>query len=295
MYPKTKEITYLYDDVEPSLDDDILYHFTTADSFFKILESMSLKSSDFSRLNDLNEGNLRNGNMPNACLDISVGKALCEKGTLLCFTKNFEQEEHNSKMICTGINHPRMWAQYADNNNGVCIALKKEQFLEDNKNLLKDKFYKLENVDYHLVLSLKFDNCCMGADDFIEKNWRELLYLKQDDWKQEKEVRFFALNLESKFLSIENSVAFICLSYGFLHKEENMRKLISYMITPTSISYKKLVPRSFAECVVDGLGYHPEDCASIILGRLLSYLQKYSAYTKWLHDEFNYSVPLKYL
>lgn len=293
MYPKTKEITYLYGIKEPSLDDDVLYHFTTADSFFKILESMSLKSSDFSKLNDLNEGNLRNGNMSNACLDISVGKALCEKGTLLCFTKNFEIHEHNDKILCTGINHPRMWAQYADNNNGVCIAINKEKFLEDNKELLKDKFHKLENIDYQPVLSLKFNECCIGADDFIEKNWRELLYLKQDDWKQENEVRFFALNLESKFLSIENSVAFICLSYGFLHNDENMRNLISYMVTPTSKAYKKLVPQSFAECVVDGLGYHPEDCTSIILGRLFSYVQKYSAYTKWLRDEFNCNVPLK--
>ena len=104
MYPKTKEIVYFYDSYAPSLEDGILYHFTSADSFFKILETMTLKSSDFGKLNDLNEGNLRNGNMTNACLDISVNKALREKGALLCFTENYAHDD----LVFTGINHPRM-------------------------------------------------------------------------------------------------------------------------------------------------------------------------------------------
>lgn len=283
MYPKTKEIVYFYDSYAPSLDDGILYHFTSADSFFKILETMTLKSSDFSKLNDLNESNLRNGNMTNACLDINVNKALHEKGALLCFTKNYA---HNG-IPFTGINHPRMWAQYADNNNGVCIAIKKEQFLEDNKELLCEKFHKMEAVDYQFYPSLHFREDCTDADDFIEKNWHDLVFLKQEDWKQENEVRFFGYDLRSRFLSIENSIAFICLSRSFMQNEEHMRKLISYMVYPTSKAYKKLIPHSFAECLVDESGYNPGDCATFIFGKLFSYSQKCNSFLNWLHDEFN--------
>ena len=285
MYPKTKEIVYFYDSYAPSLEDGILYHFTSADSFFKILETMTLKSSDFGKLNDLNEGNLRNGNMTNACLDISVNKALREKGALLCFTENYAHDD----LVFTGINHPRMWAQYADNNNGVCIAIKKDEFLEDNKELLCEKFHKVEHVDYRFYPSLHFSQDCADADDLKTKNWHDLFFLKQEDWKQENEVRFFGYDLKSSFLSIENSIAFICLSHGFMHNEDNMRKLISYMVSPTSKAYKKLVPHSFAECLVDETGYNPGGCATLILGKLIFYNQKSNSFLNWLHGEFNYN------
>lgn len=284
MYPRTNEITYLYDQQLPKLDDGILYHYTSAKSFFKILEAMALKSSDMRKLNDLNEGNLRNGNMTNACLDVRVGKALCEKGTLLCFTENYAHEG----WVFTGINHPRMWAQYADNNNGVCIAIKENKFLEDNQEMLSGKFYKMEHVDYQFYPSLHFSTDCIDADDFIKRNWHDLLFLKQEDWKQENEVRFFGYDLNNNFLSIENSVAFICLSRGFMQNEENMRKLISYMVSPTSKAYKKLVPHSFAMCLVDETGYNPADCAPFILNKLISSNQEISSFTNWLHDVFKY-------
>ena len=285
MYPKTKEIIFMYNTEYPSLDDGLLYHYTSAESFFKILESASLKSSDFSRLNDLNEGNLRNGDMTDACLDISVREALCKRGFLLCFTENYEQDG----ILSTGINHPRMWAQYADNNNGVCIAIHKAKFLDENAEILNGRFYMLKKVDYRSCLSFKFKKS-NEAEDFLQKNWREILYVKHNDWKQENETRFFGLNLPDKFLSIENSVAFVCLSSAFLKNDDNMNRLIGNIVSPNSKFYHKLVPHSFAECLVDGLGYNPEDCATNILWRIRKNKAKYQQYLAWLNRKLNYKI-----
>ena len=161
--------------------------------------------------------------------------------------------------------------------------------MEDNKELLCEKFHKVEHVDYRFYPSLHFSEDCADADDFIAKNLHDLFFLKQEDWKQENEVRFFGYDLKSSFLSIENSIAFICLSHGFMHNEDNMRKLISYMVSPTSKAYKKLVPHSFAECLVDETGYNPGECATLILGKLIFYNQKSNSFLNWLHGEFNYN------
>lgn len=55
---------YLYHTAElPKKGDGTLFHFTKVESFFKILEDLTLVSSSFRNLNDLNEGNIHNMNM----------------------------------------------------------------------------------------------------------------------------------------------------------------------------------------------------------------------------------------
>lgn len=41
-----------------SMDDNWLFHYTTADSFFKIIKSLKLRTSRLEKLNDLNEINV---------------------------------------------------------------------------------------------------------------------------------------------------------------------------------------------------------------------------------------------
>lgn len=52
-----------------------------------------------------------------------------------------------------GSNHPAMWAHYGENSNGVCIVLDQESLIDNNKELLADYFYKLEDIDYSAVCS----------------------------------------------------------------------------------------------------------------------------------------------
>lgn len=50
---------YLYGSYEmQSPDDGALFHYTKFESFFKIIETMTLRSSPLYRMNDFNEANL---------------------------------------------------------------------------------------------------------------------------------------------------------------------------------------------------------------------------------------------
>ena len=40
------------------INNEYLYHFTSSENLIRILETMSLKLSDFKKLNDLNENNI---------------------------------------------------------------------------------------------------------------------------------------------------------------------------------------------------------------------------------------------
>lgn len=56
---------YLYGSYQtPSIDDGALFHFTNFESFIKIMETMTLRSSPLCQMNDLNEACL-------ACVDWS--------------------------------------------------------------------------------------------------------------------------------------------------------------------------------------------------------------------------------
>ena len=50
---------YLYGvNTVPEVGDGVLFHYTKFESFLKILESMTLRSSPLCKMNDLNEANL---------------------------------------------------------------------------------------------------------------------------------------------------------------------------------------------------------------------------------------------
>lgn len=50
---------YLYGNSElPSPDDGAMFHYTKFERFLKILETMTLRSSPLSKMNDLNEANI---------------------------------------------------------------------------------------------------------------------------------------------------------------------------------------------------------------------------------------------
>ena len=106
--------------------DGELLHFTSAKSFFKILEDLTLLPSLFTNLNDLNEGNVHNMCMnKNFLVMYDADKYIKEKCRVLCFSQNYDIKGFGF----SGVNHPAMWGHYADNSNGVCIAIDKKAIL----------------------------------------------------------------------------------------------------------------------------------------------------------------------
>ncbi len=263
----------------PSINDGFLYHFTSAASLLKIVEYMTLKPSSFTLLNDLNEEELScesSGGMD----AINIRNYIREHCRLICFTQNYEQE--GNSFCHTGCNHPRMWAQYADNSYGACIVINEKEFLKRNEEHLKGKLYKIENVVYKELIYNKNIKTHSDPEKFIRDNWEHLFFKKYIDWEKEHERRFFGINLPD-FFSIKGCIEFICLGWRF--SNENLLNLVRLIVTPGYESYKQLTPHDFAMQLNSNGSVRPQDGASRIFESILKSNQNTTAYLKFLKEQ----------
>lgn len=230
---------YLYGNtMTPSLDDKFLYHFTSAESLMKILENMTLKMSSFENLNDLNEKEV------NFCFQdwwngLKIEKFIVEHCKLISFSQNFQIDDSFCECGC---NHPRMWAQYADNNKGACVVINEEKFIELNRTILDKNFWKIESVSYKPYLFGGNPTDTSIPQKFIEKNYRKIFFEKHNDWKQEDERRLFCIG-GPEFFSINNCIEFICLGNKF--EKTNYSKLSDILISNVDKGFTTLRPHDF--------------------------------------------------
>ena len=183
---------YLYGiHCSPEVGDGALFHYTGFDSFIKILESMTLRSSPLCNMNDLNEADLSGLDWNDDFLRMHQAQNYVRtKCSVISFSQNYEVDS-----VCReGSNHPALWAHYADDSRGACIVLDREALLEVNRDCLQYLFYKLEDVDYtwNQAPSLEVNRERFSTvSEFVQKNYRELFYKKDIDWFNEREVRLF--------------------------------------------------------------------------------------------------------
>lgn len=264
-----------------------IYHYTSADSFFSILNSMSLKVSDFAKSDDLNEANVANvDRIGDARTLISMEKYIKDRCSYLSFVKDGEIGLSGLE----GTNHPRMWSQYAKRGSGVCLAIDEERFLMINSNKLNGKFCKFETVQYEYKNGARIkidDDFIAGRDEYlIKQHYQELFYKKHIDWREENEKRLFGIDLP-EFLSIYGALEFVCLGPKFLRDEGLMTKLIDYLTDTRSPFYGYLVPWSFAGIAPYDYGYYSHDTLAVseILKRLKKW-EKYKLYLdEWCKDD----------
>lgn len=268
-----------YNDMLPSINDGFLYHFTSAASLLKIVENMTLKLSSFTLLNDLNEEELScesSGGMD----AINIRNFIREHCRLICFTQNYEQ---GGNSFChTGCNHPRMWAQYADNSYGACIVINEKEFLKRNEEHLKGKLYKIENVVYKELIYNKKIKTHDNPEKFIKDNVEHLFFKKYIDWGQEHERRLFGIDLPD-FLSIKGCIEFICL--GRRLSNDDLQRLIHLVVTPGYESYLQLTPHDFAIQLNSNGAVRPYDCAGRILETVKISNKDISKYLKYLKED----------
>ena len=183
---------FLYGSYElPSPVDGDLFHYTKFESFLKIIETMTLRSSPLCKMNDLNEANIDSLDWDTDFLMmIQAQKYVKEQCSIISFTKNYM-----TGPICEeGSNHPALWAHYAEDSNGVCIVLDKGSLLEINKKQLAKLFYKMAPIDYSIhcapddeIMKKSFAD----VTDFVQSNYKVLFFKKHTDWSYEREERFF--------------------------------------------------------------------------------------------------------
>lgn len=202
----TKYPLYLYGHEEfPRQGDGALFHFTKTSKLKAIMNDLTLKPSSFEGLNDMNEGNVHNMGLSNNFKVMFAADEYIKKHChIISFSQNYDIHGYGIE----GTNHPAMWAHYADNSNGVCIVIDKASFIERNKSIFEQYFYKFEDVEYDMFNTPKEDKIIYEAECpkvFIKNNWKALFFLKHSDWKNENEHRLFTMGYDGK-LSIDGCI-----------------------------------------------------------------------------------------
>ena len=216
-------------------EDKYLYHFTDIEKVIKILFGDSLKFSKIGTTNDTLESKPKMDiptNQENDLFGIirhlrDINKRHVQ---ILCFTKDVEKKSADSvsgKKAYTdysgrGFALPRMWAQYARNNTGVCLVFDKNQLIEliqdslgislihhgsvryvskfENYNYDPTKLKKLlgQVNQYHNAMQKSFVdlNFLKSNIEFVEYNY----FSKLDDWAGENEYRFLTYGEEDYFI-----------------------------------------------------------------------------------------------
>lgn len=231
---------FLYTQRLPELSDKFLYHYTNSKALFAILKSMSLRVGSFKDLNDLNEADIFStfSNVGKNSPD-EVERFIKEHCGQIGFAQNYVVDH-----IChPGCNHPRMWAQYADNNKGACIVINESTFLEKNKEVLdKIPFWKICNILYNRQI----ENWDINDDrlEFLKLNYSQLFFNKHRDWEHEEERRILTIK-GPEYLSILDCIEFIALGKKF--EKTDYLTLVDIISCKEKSCCNQLKPHDFAK------------------------------------------------
>jgi len=282
--------TYLYHHEElPFRGDGTLFHYTKFDKLLDILDSLTVRPSQFGTLNDMNEGNINNLNMnENFSVMYEVKEYINDRCKLLCFSQNFEIGGYGHE----GTNHPAMWAHYADNSNGACVVIDKDAFINKNKTIFDTHYYKFDDVEYSMFNAPSDEEINYKADtaeEFIKNNCKALFFLKHKDWENEDEHRLFIMDYNGSF-SIDGCIKYIVLGRKIFLDENKIKSILDRVVNPKSLCFHKLIPHSFATTCYDNHGYSTFEIASkidlVVQSNLADKL--YADYDRWLSNEQGY-------
>lgn len=212
-----------------------LYHYTDMETAIKIIHSNTLLFSSISKTNDTYESKIKIDFEYTKACDQDLYKNMVYKITdylkkytqivqLLCLSMDTKISESERKRYLAVMNRkdmyydvsgrgfalPRMWAQYASNNEGVCFVFDREKLLEQVKSKIAfsksaavkyKKFYDKYIITADKMIKLYnrislLENGSLTLLDMIQKDKEFLnynLFEKLDDWKNEHEYRIIAL------------------------------------------------------------------------------------------------------
>lgn len=222
----------IYNFANPEINSEKwLYHYTSFETAIKyILPSGTLKMGEYGRVNDpkeakLNPNTYNFGQLPSDKEERNIfvieRDEVCKKITdyffhqikIVCFSvDDLRYEKTLFHYFARGCIKPRMWAQYGDNNKGVCLIFDRnilekqieQQFQNEIKiysGNVKYQSCQLNNENWELQNQID-SNCNNFSltdfknnfEDAIEKQvdnfWETYFFHKYEDWNSENEFRF---------------------------------------------------------------------------------------------------------
>ncbi len=208
-----------------------LYHFTSIESATKILYRGTLKFSKVSHANDTLESkpriSLKDGEENEVQEAIRYFREMNNQYLqILCFSMDEQitatpssEKQISSKNTMTnfsgrGFALPRMWAQYASNNKGICLVFNKEKLIKaiikevggrllDHRSVEYLNYFEQRDTDCGDIINLinkksrtnNSDQNSLLNMDFLKRHMDFVVYnyfCKLSDWKNENEYRFVA-------------------------------------------------------------------------------------------------------
>ncbi|MBN2625224.1 MAG: DUF2971 domain-containing protein [Spirochaetales bacterium] len=140
-------------------------------------------------------------------------------------TSSFTEEIEHEEAINYGCCKPRMWAQYGENNYGVCIVFNKERLTDiikerfeySNADLIsyESDFVKRQfNFDLNRLSNLSIDEYCR---DHIKRHSDLLFFRKHADFQDEREYRIVFLSDTEKdvIVDIEEAITTVVIGDRF--------------------------------------------------------------------------------
>jgi hypothetical protein len=284
-----------YDDNDFNVNSNNLYHYTNLNSLIKILEGMTLKPSRFNKLNDLNEAKLEHLNCNlDFILHMKIKKRIDNNCFVFCFWRDNFKQKIARKASLLGINHPAMWAHYAENNIGACIVLDKKNFIAKNRGILCRNrcFYRFGDVVYNDYVDFLDEEEYNGTEiEFINKNYKKLFFTKHKDWSYENEHRLFIHSIKCAeptdyFMDIDGCVKYIVLGNKIFNRTKSnsnkLIKLVECLLNNDNRCYNKFSRHSFAYNDYSGDGYAIFAASGMFRDNLMDNNALKHNYQKWL-------------
>jgi len=143
------------------------------------------------------------------------------KNTYICSFIIDSEKETKNPFKNKGYGHSRMWSQYGDNHQGVCIEFSKsslvenlKKFIESNKTFTS-KIYNISAKPMMYSDIIEIDEPDMNQInkmdekhfDWLKKNEDEYIFQKNDDYKDENEFR---IAFTPDQITDSNSILFPC-------------------------------------------------------------------------------------
>ena len=281
------------DDTCLYMGDNWLFHYTTAESFFKIIKSLKLKTSRLEKLNDLNEINDEAYSMMLMPEMVKYKEYVEKKCSVACFSHHtLYPYKNQGYFLIPGCCNPSMWAHYAGNVSGVCLCLDRNKLNKENKEIFGENI-ELQEVRYETTYN-PFQREETSAE-FLNKNWNNIFFLKDISWQNESEIRLLLTDIkpeeEEPMISIADSLTAIVFSQKFW--KNNKKEFIEEVLRPDSY-LGKMCPIYWLMLTSNQVAYDAGPGFSMIFEMELNNAQKQysdmnyriSSYKKYLQEKF---------
>ncbi|ACT59037.1 DUF2971 domain-containing protein [Hirschia baltica] len=198
----------------------LLYHYTKAEIFNDfIAPSMKLKMNSLDKMNDPRESTTWEFDWLNPINDEFLKGSARLNDDIRTYSRltSFCRDElhslsdgeldHFDVTYKRGFSRPRMWAQYGGDHSGVCLVFDTQKLLRNfkafgvkqnlrlidgkveyanrkpNGNIARQNAFTIDGTEYRNLSRYDY------AQYHVEKHYRELLFTKHLDWRDENEYR----------------------------------------------------------------------------------------------------------